>query len=110
MHPIKTVTLLSVDLSDQTDGAFSLLQDNGPRAGKDFGGPGVEAGGRIVMTTATTAHVLVEDATGKVLHDATITVDTDIDPIPAGVMCPLTATATSVSAAGTLTVYWSVKK
>ena len=78
-----------------------------------FGSPGIEAGGRIVLGTATTAKVLVTDQTGKVLHSAAsaVTSNTDIDPIPAGVQGPLLVTVTEISnSAHTLTVYWTVRR
>lgn len=78
-----------------------------------FGSPGIDAGGRIVLGTATTAKVLVVDSTGKVLHSAAsaVVADTTIDPTGAGVVGPISVTVTEISnAAHTLTVYWSVKK
>lgn len=79
--------------------------------GKIFGSSGIEAGGRIVLGTATTADVLIVDATGKILHNATVTSNKTIDPIPAGVKGPISVAVTNISnSAHTLTVYWWVKK
>lgn len=72
---------------------------------------GIDGGGRINLGTATTVGVLVEDQNGVILHNATITTDTDVDPVPRGVKGPLKVTTTSISnAAHTLTVTWSLKR
>lgn len=87
----------------------SMTQVNG---GAVFRKSGIEAGGRIVLGTATAATVLVKDGTGRVLYNAAVTASTDIPAGPAGVTGPITVTATSVSnsTTGTFTVYWWVKK
>lgn len=76
-----------------------------------LGGDAIEAGGRIDLGTATTADVVVKDANGTVLHNATITSDTDVAAAAKGVRLPLNVTVTNISnSAHTLTVYWSVRK
>lgn len=76
-----------------------------------YGGPAVEVGGRIVLGSGvTTVDVLVEDSDGKVLHNATVTANKDIDPIPTGVKLPLLVTTENIAGGTELTVHWSVKK
>ena len=77
-----------------------------------FGGAGIEAGGRIVLGTATSVDVTVKDQNGKVLYTATgITANVTIDPIAAAIQGPLLVTTANISnAAHTLSVYWGVRK
>ncbi len=86
-----------------------LIQVRNDRA---FGSPGIEAGGRVVLGTATTADVTVTDATGKVLlNQASIVANLDIDSQANGIKGPLKVTVANISnASHTLTVYWSVRK
>lgn len=80
------------------------------RGGTTYGS-GLDAGGQIEMGTATSAAVLVTDANGIVLHNATITDDTTVEPTAQGISGPLKVTVTSISnAAHTLTVRWKLKK
>lgn len=106
-HPRRTVTNLIAEITGNvTDQAMIKVVD-----GRGYGGPAIECGGRIVLGTATTVDVLVEDSNGKVLHNATVAANKDIDPIPAGVKLPLLITTTNISnSTHTLTVYWDVKK
>lgn len=104
-HPIRTVTELVAAFSGN-----DTVELTNAKSGRKFGGPGIEAGGRIQLGTATTAEVAVTDANGRVLHSAAaaVTTDTDIAPVPMGVKAPLTATVTNAD--GSLEVFWSVKK
>lgn len=79
--------------------------------GKHFGGAAIEAGGFIDLGAVTSATVTITDANGLPLYTGTaLAVDTVIPPVPQGVSLPLYAAITSFTGAGTLTVYWSVKK
>jgi hypothetical protein len=108
-HPRRTMTDLIASITgDVIDQEMVKVKD-----GNRYGGPALEAGGRIVLGTATTVKVLVEDQNGVVLHSAAaaVTANVDIEPIPQGVKLPLLVTTTEISdAAHTLTVYWSIKK
>lgn len=107
-RPQRTVIPLSASITGNVADQ-ELIQPNG----RGLGGSGIEAGGRIVLGTATTAEVLVKDGMGKVLHSAAspVIANVDIDPISHGIKGPLTVTVTNISnSAHTLTVYWSVKK
>lgn len=71
----------------------------------------IEAGGRIVLGAGVTSvGVLVVDATGKVLHNATITVSTDVPPVPQGAMLPFYVTTTSIAGGTIVTTYWQVRQ
>lgn len=113
--PTQSVTTLVAEITGNVSSQeMKLLEDSAITTGKVAGGGAfVEAGGRIVLGTATTVKVEVVDALGKVLHANTlaVTVNQDTDPIPAGVQLPLKVTTTAISSgAHTLTVYWSVKR
>lgn len=86
-----------------------MLRSTGDRT---FRGGGIEAGGRIVLGTATSADVTVKDSTGRVLYSSTgVVANTTIDPAPRGVVGPLKVTVANISnAAHTLSVYWSVNE
>ena len=104
MVPKATVVNLQASIAgDVTDQEFLQVKN-----GRRFGSPGVEGGGRVNLLTATTAAVTIKDSNGIVLCNATITADTDINPIPIGVKCPLLVTVAASD--GTLEAFWSVKK
>lgn len=104
MIPTQTVVLLKKQILVDTN-AVQLVQAHN---GRVFGSAGVEAGGRIVLGTATTGHIVVYDSVGKVLHDTVVTSNKTIDPIPAGVKGPIFVDQSSSD--GDFTIYWSVKK
>ena len=113
--PIKDVTTLIAELTGNVSTqVMKLLADSAITTGKVAGGgAGIEAGGRIVLGTATTVKVEVLDATGKVLHSngTAVTANKDIQPVAHGVQLPLTVTTTEISnSAHTVTVHWSVKR
>ena len=103
---------MSTDLRAAITGNVTDQEMLQVRNSRKFGSPGIEAGGRIVLGTATTADVTVKDANGKVVYSATgITANTDINPVPTGVKGPLKVTVANISnSAHTLTVYWVVRK
>jgi hypothetical protein len=81
------------------------------RGDRTFRGGGIEAGGRIVLGTATTVDVVVADGRGRQLYSGTVVANTNIDPVPVGIAGPIKVTTTNISnAAHTLTVYWSIKE
>lgn len=101
----RMVHSLQVDITGNVS-SEPLLNTRGDRP---FRGGGVEAGGRIVLGTATTADVLVTDGVGRELYNGTVTDDVTIDPASRGVVAPISVTVTNISnAAHTLSVYWSV--
>ena len=109
MPAARTVDNIKLDVTGNTAG--SAMRDR--QGNRNYGGTGIDAGGRIALGTATTAKVAVTDATGRVLHSPTnaVTASVDIPPTAAGLVAPLTVVVTEISnAAHTLTVYWSVKK
>lgn len=107
-NPRSTVLQLKASITGNVVAQVFLQAKNG----KQWGGDGIEAGGRVVLGTATTADVLVTDTQGKVLKaTTTFAANGTIDPIPAGVKGPLLVTITNISnAAHTLTVFWNVKR
>ena len=109
-HPIRSVVPLRADITGDVT-TQAMLQDD-DQQGLPAGGPGLEAGGRVVLGTATQVDVTVLDANGLVLYDVNaLGADIDIEPDAHGVMMPLTVTTDNISdAAHTLTVYWFVKK
>lgn len=107
MLPKRTVTSLVAAITGNV-AAQEMLQQHNDR---QFGSPGIEAGGRIVLGTATTVDVVVTDANGKVLYNDTVVADVDINPVAHAVQGPLMVTTTNISnAAHTLSVYWGIKK
>lgn len=79
---------------------------------RTFRRSGIEAGGRIVLGTATTVDVTVVDGVGRVLYSSTgVVASVTIDPGPRGVVPPLKVTTANISSAShTLSVYWSVRE
>lgn len=106
--PQKTVIVVKAAITGNVTAQAMLDYNDGSPAGF----AGIEAGGRIVLGTATLADVTVKDALGKTIYsDTAIAASTDIDPIPVGVLGPLNVTVANISnAAHTLTVYWSIKR
>lgn len=81
------------------------------RGERTYRAAGIEAGGRIVLGTATTVDVTVTDANGVVLYDGTVTSDTTVDPVPRWVDGPISVTTENISnSAHTLSVYWGIKE
>lgn len=109
MIPQQTVLTLKANITGNVTNQELLQADNG----RTFGSPAIEAGGRIILETATTVRVLITDANGVVLHSAgtAVTANKDISPIPRGVQGPLYVTTTDISSpTHTLTVIFYVKK
>lgn len=100
-------TVVDLIASVTGDGTFAMKKARYLTA---WGGTGIEAGGRIVLGTGTTGKFQITDANGKVLYSnaAAVTTNTDIAPIPAGILGPITIVATATD--GTFTIYWSVKR
>lgn len=79
------------------------------RKGWDFGGTGVDAGGRVQLGSATTVTVTVVDSTGKkFINGVTYTSSTDIAPTAAGVVGPMLVTISGSN--GSSIIHWGVLK
>jgi len=104
MIPKRTVEALTLACA----GDVTAKSMTNVKTGRVFGSAGIEAGGRIVLGTATTASVSVVDSNGVVLTSGTVTSNTTVAPVPRGVQGPLKVTVSASN--GSLTVYWSVKK
>lgn len=106
-QPSTVLTVSSAFTGNATDQQMKHIGE-----ARVFNGAGIEAGGRVVLGTATSADVTVKDSLGRVIYAATgIVSNTDIEPTPMGIHGPLLVTVANISnAAHTLTVYWSVKR
>lgn len=113
-HPIRSVVACKAVITGNVVApGQDMVQDDPQDTGLPAGGPGIEAGGRVVLGTATSADVNVLDANGTVLLTSTTVGvgNLDIEPDAHGVMMPLKVIVANISnAAHTLTVYWFVKK
>lgn len=103
----KTTFELSATITGTTAGTNLT-----PNTSRTWTGTGIEAGGRIVFGTATSATVAITDARGVALYPSTaIVASTTIAPVPRGVKGPITVVVSAISnSAHTLSVYWTVRK
>lgn len=106
MIPKRTVTELSATITGAASNV-PLLQPNG----REFGSPGVEAGGFIELLTATSATLSIRDSRNRLLYSNSITASTSVPAAASGVTGPLTVTVSAISnSAHSLKVTWWVKK
>lgn len=91
------------------DGSYVLKEKHNDRS---FSSSGIEAGGRIVSSGITGGTLVLSDATGVELYNGGISASATIDPVPRGVLGPLTAVVSGLTHGGdpALTIYWSVRK
>ena len=104
-----TVTTLIATISgDGTETLMNVKVNSGGQ--RFFGSPGIEAGGIVDSPVDGAGDVVVSDANGKELFNATVVAGANVvvAPVPTGIKGPLKAVTTSHSD-GDIVVTWEVK-